>query len=83
MTPIRFVVRRWWWRKWNPAVRVGWMITRSGPGGQVQTMAGLGLIAIGLILRSQRSRHLYTAKIDVGRAIAIRTEPPTGTATGA
>lgn len=81
--PVRFLVRRWWWAKWHPAVRVGWIVTRNnGSGSQTQTIIGLGLIAAGLVLRSKRRQHLYTTKVDTARSVAITNVPPHGSLTG-
>lgn len=71
--PVGFLVRRWWWRKWHPAVRVGWTVSRHNTSGsQTQAIVGVALIGIGLILRSRRSHLLYSASVDPGTTIAIR-----------
>lgn len=77
--PVGFLARRWWWAKWHPAVRLGWIVTRGNRSGSpTQTAMGLGLIALGVILRSRRSLHLYSTTIDAGRTVAVRNVSGTG-----
>ncbi len=77
--PVGFLVRRWGWAKWHPAVRIGWMVTRHNRSGSTaQTALGVGMIGVGLVLRSRRSLHLYSTTVDAGRTVAIRNATPTG-----
>ncbi len=65
-------VRRWWWSQW-PLVRLGWATTRaSSVGATNQTIIGLGIIAVGLVLRHRRPRRLYSSVIMAGDDIRIR-----------
>ncbi len=78
-TPVGYIVRRWWWAKWHPAVRVGWMVTRRNTSGSpAQAAIGFGLIGVGLILRSRRSLHLYSTTVDAGQTVAIRNATHSG-----
>jgi hypothetical protein len=73
MGAVGYAVRRWWWAKWHPFVRTGWMVTRTNPGGSnAQSYLGIGLIAAGLILRSRKSLKLYSATVPADQEIRIR-----------
>lgn len=81
--PARFLVRRWWWSKWHPAVRIGWIVTRDNKAGSpTRTLVGVGLIATGLVLRSRRRHRLYSTVIDPARSVAISNVPQAGSTTG-
>lgn len=68
-----YAVRRWWWAKWHPFVRAGWIVTRTNPAGSnTQSYLGLGLIAAGLILRSRKPLRLYSANVPAGQEVRIR-----------
>jgi len=71
--PVGFLIRRWWWRKWHPAVRIGWVLTRYNTSGSAtQTSLGIGLVLAGLILRSRRSLRLYSTTLDAGGELRLK-----------
>ena len=70
---LRYTVKRWWWSKWHPIVRVGWVVTRVNPrGSRSQSYLGLALIGTGLVLRSRKSLLLYKDTVPAGQEIRIR-----------
>lgn len=78
---LAFLIRRWWWRKWHPAVRIGWLVTRMNTSGsRAQTLLGVMLIAAGLLQRSRRTRKVYSADLRPGREIRVRLAIPQGSA---
>jgi hypothetical protein len=68
---IYFTLKRWWWRKWSPFVRVGWLVSSNARTGMGRAL-GLGLIVAALILKARPAQKLYSAKIPEGESIAIR-----------
>lgn len=70
---IIYTIRRWWWSKWHPFVRVGWTATRANTSGSpVQAYFGIGMIVAGLILRSRKALHLYSGTIPAGEEVRIK-----------
>lgn len=68
----QYLARRWWWKRFSPIVRVGWIITKSnGSGEAVQTGIGLGLIALGLVLKRRKRTVLYRATVPTDGAIRV------------
>ena len=74
MTRIVFLVRRWWWKRFHPLVRVGWMTATAGRRRPpAQTAIGLGLMGAGVVLRRTRSNEpIYTHVVDPGQMVHIR-----------
>jgi len=72
--PSAFILRRIWWRRFHPLVRMGWLTVTSGRGRTVtQTAIGAGMMGAGLYLqRSQRTSPIYTHVLDRGEAVRIR-----------
>ncbi|MGI9529199.1 MAG: hypothetical protein ACR2NG_05760 [Acidimicrobiia bacterium] len=68
---LTFAIRRWWWRKWHPLVRVGWIVSQRSVTG-LGTAVGVGLIGFGLMARSRKTLHLYNTTIPAGEEITIR-----------
>ena len=72
--PVRYVIRRWWWSRFHPLTRLGWMTATAGKSRTAtQTMVGIGLIGAGLVLkRSGHRRVLYRGNITPGTDTRIR-----------
>jgi len=68
---IYFTLKRWWWRKWSPFVRVGWLVS-SNANTVMGRALGLGLIVAALVLKPRPAQKLYSARIPEGESIAIR-----------
>lgn len=71
MIAFNYTVKRWWWRKWPPLVRVGWLVSRNAKT-SVGTAMGLGLIAAALAFRPRKAVKIYNAKVPDGEMIAVR-----------
>lgn len=63
--------KRWWWGKWHPLVRIGWMVSQRSVTG-AGTAVGVGLIGAGLLFRSRKTLHLYNTTIPAGGEVTIR-----------
>jgi hypothetical protein len=72
--PATFILRRIWWRRFHPLVRMGWLTATSGRSRTVtQTAIGAGMMGVGLYLRrSQRISPIYTHVLDREEAVRIR-----------
>lgn len=68
---LKYATKRWWWKKWSPLVRVGWMVSQRSATG-LGTAVGVGLIGFGLMSRSRKTLHIYKAAIPAGEQITIR-----------
>lgn len=69
----RFVAKRWWWRKFHPLVRVGWVATRSNPSNHpLQTYVGLALIGVGLVAKRPKKRLIYSTSMDANTEFRIK-----------
>ena len=77
-------LRRTWWRRFSPLVRIGWYMATAGTSRPTaQTALGVGLMATGIAMRrSQKSRKrpIYTHIVNPGETTLIRvyrgTSPP-------
>ncbi len=82
--PVSYTLRRMWWRRFHPLVRIGWYAATAGATRPAsQTAVGVGLMAAGMLLRrSQKSRRspVYVHNVSPGEATRIRvyrgTSPP-------
>ncbi len=74
MTRFLFLVRRWWWKRFHPLVRIGWTAATAGRRRPVsQTAIGLGLMGAGVMLRRSKSNApIYTHVVDPGQTVRIR-----------
>jgi hypothetical protein len=63
--------RRWFWRKFNPLVRFGWIVANNASGSGA-TGIGLGLITVGLAIGKPKRVKLYSTSLPVGQEIRIR-----------
>ncbi|GMQ98520.1 MAG: hypothetical protein BMS9Abin17_1035 [Acidimicrobiia bacterium] len=72
--PAVLVLRRRWWRRFHPLVRIGWLTATSGRSRTVtQTVLGVGMMGAGFYLRrSQKLSPIYTHVLDPGEAVRIR-----------
>ena len=72
--PVASVLRRRWWRRFHPIVRLGWIASTSGRSRTTtQTAIGVGLMGAGLYLRrAQKVSPIYTHVLDSGDAVRIR-----------
>jgi len=72
--PAALTLRRVWWRRFHPLVRMGWLTVTSGRSRTVsQTVIGAGMMGAGFYLRrSQRVSPIYTHVLDPGEAVRIR-----------
>lgn len=79
---VGFLIRRWWWRKWHPAVRVGWIVARRNTSGsRTQTVLGIMLIGAGLLQqKTRRSQLVYATDLRAGREVRVRLALPQGSA---
>ena len=69
----QYLVRRWWWKRFSPIVRVGWIVTKSnGSGEAVQTGIGLGLIALGLLVKKRKRTVLYRTTVPTDGAVKVK-----------
>lgn len=79
-----YTLRRAWWRRFHPIVRIGWYAaTRGETRPAAQTAIGIGMMAAGIMLRrSQKSRNrpIYVHTVNPGETTRIRvyrgTSPP-------
>ena len=71
MNAFSFTVKRWWWRKWPPMVRVGWMVSRNART-NVGTAVGVGMIATALVFKQRRPVRLSSTTIPEGEFVYIR-----------
>ena len=67
-------MRRWWWRRFHPFVRIGWIAATAGKRRPMtQTAIGLGLMGAGMFLRrSSAQKPIYTHVVDPGQTVRIR-----------
>ncbi|RLE17031.1 MAG: hypothetical protein DRJ28_00095 [Actinobacteria bacterium] len=75
MTPsLRNVLSRWWWARFHPLTRFGWMTATSGKSRtSTQTMVGIGLVGAGLVLkRSKKRKILYGGILEPGTNTRIK-----------
>ncbi len=77
MTVPARTLRRLWWGRFHPLVRVGWTIALAGRRehrSQAQKVFGIGLMATGFALRrrSRRFRPVYTHVVEPGQTVGIR-----------
>lgn len=74
MYPLRYMVRSWWWKRFHPVTRAGWITATAGRSRSTsQTILGIGLVAAGFILRkSQRTTAVYRGTIEPGSGTMIR-----------
>jgi len=73
----RGVVRRSWWSRFHPWVRVGWSATKVGLRNENFTIANIGfaLMAAGVVSRSLGKReHLYSGGLEPGQQMRIVVE---------
>jgi hypothetical protein len=70
---LAFHLRRWWWRRFSPFVRAGWIVMRT-EGGPIrrQALIGAGLMALGLMLRPRRREVLYSQALGADGAVTVR-----------
>lgn len=71
---IRGIIRRWWWRRFHPWVRVGWTGVKAGTGGENYTITTIGsaLIIAGFVSRFLGKReHLYSGGLEPGQQMRI------------
>lgn len=62
-----------WWSLTHPFLRIGWFTTRSSKhGSTAQTLLGLCLIAIGLVVRPRRRRILYSTRLRAADEVLVR-----------
>jgi len=73
VTFTAFLVRRYWWRRFHPLARIGWITATAGRRRPVtQTAIGLGLMGAGVMLRRNRSvTPIYTHVVDAGQTVRI------------
>jgi hypothetical protein len=73
---LSYTLRRSWWRRFHPLVRVGWHTATMGTSRPTtQTALGIGMMAAGIILRrSQRARMkpIYVDTVHPGETTRIR-----------
>lgn len=71
MHSLKWTVKAWWWKKWHPLVRIGWLVSRRWTSG-FGPAVGVGLIGAGLVFRSRKTIHLFNATIPAGEEVTIR-----------
>ena len=70
---LAFRLRRWWWRRFSPFVRAGWVMMRTDAGPiRRQALIGAGLMALGLMLRPRRREVLYSQALRGDGAVTVR-----------
>jgi len=74
VTQAVFVARRWWWKRFHPLVRIGWITATAGRRRPVtQTAIGVGLMTAGVLLRrTKKNEPVYTHVVDPGQTVRIR-----------
>ncbi len=85
MTHLFFLIRRRWWKRVHPLVRIGWITATAGKRRPVtQTAIGIGLMGAGVMLRhTRRNEPIYTHTIDPGQTVRIRVYRGTNVASEA
>lgn len=65
--------RRVFWKRFNPSVRVGWLIA-SGEGARVPTIRriGYGMILFGLLVGKRRRSLLYATTVPADHSVRVR-----------
>jgi hypothetical protein len=82
VSSVPLYLTKWWWSATHPFLRIGWYTTRSSKhGSTAQTLLGLCLIAIGLVVRPRRRRRLYVTRVRPEDSVYVRVarlQPPVG-----
>ena len=75
-TDAKYTLRRAWWRRFHPLVRLGWRVATAGSNRPAsQTVLGFAIIAIGMVLRHTRKTRtelIYTDTVLPGEVTRIR-----------
>ena len=75
-TEAKYTLRRAWWGRFHPFVRLGWRVATAGSKRPAsQTVLGFAIIAVGMALRqSQKTRTtlIYTDTVLPGEITRIR-----------
>ena len=74
MSRIQYALKRRWWKRFHPLVRVGWITATAGKRRPTtQTAIGVSLMAAGIILRRISSvKPIYTHVLDPDQTVRIR-----------
>lgn len=74
MRRLKYIISRWWWSRFDPFVRMGWMTTDSALKKRDYRRAWLGvaLVVLGLVRRRSRRKLIYKTSIDVDEGTTIR-----------
>ena len=73
---VAYQLRRMWWKRFHPLVRIGWYAATAGTTRPAsQTAVGVGMMAAGILLRrSHKARRspIYVHKVSPGETTRIR-----------
>ena len=71
-----YALRRAWWKRFHPMVRIGWYAATTGKSRPAaQTAIGIGMIAAGVLLQRShkaRRRPVYVQTVSPGETTRIR-----------
>ncbi|MEN8113579.1 MAG: hypothetical protein ABFS21_04250 [Actinomycetota bacterium] len=69
-----YIVSRWWWRRFHPVVRSGWMTTEAALRTRDYPKMGYGLalVGFGLLRGRKKARLIYRTSLDVGQGATVR-----------
>ena len=75
-TEAKYTLRRAWWGRFHPLVRLGWRVATTGSNRPAsQTVLGFAIIAVGVALRrtqKNRTTLIYTDTVLPGEVARIR-----------